>query len=50
MVVHFKSTSTLSGRPVNKEKLADLQRRFREQEAEKAKNPDKQAIKVRRAS
>jgi hypothetical protein len=50
MVVHFKSTSILSARPENKEKTAELQRRFREQEAEKAKNPDKQTFKIRRAS
>ena len=50
MVVHFKSTGVVSGRPENKEETAELQRRFREQEAEKAKNPDKQTFKVRRAS
>jgi hypothetical protein len=50
MVVHFNRSSIVSGRPVNKEKLAELQRRFREQEAEKARNPDKQTIKVRRVS
>jgi hypothetical protein len=50
MVIHFNRSSIVSGKPVNQEKLAEIKRRLREQEAEKAKNPDKQTLKIRRAS
>jgi hypothetical protein len=48
MVIHFQSSGT-SSRPASKEKIAEIQRRLREQEAEDAKNPDKQKITIRRA-
>ena len=48
MVIHFQSSGT-SSRPINKEKIAEIQRRLREQKADEEKNPDKQIIKIRRA-
>jgi hypothetical protein len=50
MVVHFKNTSIVSGKPINKEKLAELKRRRLEQQAEDAKNPDKPKFILRRVS
>jgi hypothetical protein len=48
MIIHFKSSGTTS-RPATKERIAEIQRRLREQEAEDAKNPNKPKIIVRRA-
>jgi hypothetical protein len=48
MVIHFESSGTTS-RPISKEQIAEIQRRLREQKADREKNPDKQIMKIRRA-